>query len=101
MRDADQRIADVLHAIDRCQRYVGALDGDDADLLDMAEDAIERNLQIIGERVPSAPPQFEFASGASWLLDRLTNNGFSPLVRQRSLQPNLLRCPREVADRRG
>lgn len=55
-RDPSQRIADVLEAIERCQRYVVALD-DDADLLKMAEDAIERNLQIIGEAVNHLPAE--------------------------------------------
>ncbi|MGO2586108.1 MAG: HepT-like ribonuclease domain-containing protein, partial [Brachybacterium tyrofermentans] len=53
-RDPAQRIADVLEAVERCRRYVAALDGD-ADLLEMAEDAIERNLQIIGEAVNHLP----------------------------------------------
>ncbi|GAB3298587.1 DUF86 domain-containing protein [Epidermidibacterium keratini] len=55
-RDAAQRIADVLVAIDRCRRYVAALDGD-GDVVDMAEDAIERNLQIIGEAVNHLPAE--------------------------------------------
>ena len=53
-RDPAQRIADVLEAIERCQRYVAALGGD-ADVVEMAEDAIERNLQIIGEAVTHLP----------------------------------------------
>ena len=53
-RDPAQRIADVLEAVERCRRYVAALDGD-AGLLEMAEDAIERNLQIIGEAVNHLP----------------------------------------------
>lgn len=55
----DRRIADILQAVDRCRRYVGALDGDDADLVGMAEDAIERNLQIIGEAVNHLPSLVE------------------------------------------
>ncbi len=65
-RDPSQRIEDVLVAIERCQRYVVALSGD-ADLVDMAEDAIERNLQIVGEavthlpeRITSAHPEIEW-----------------------------------------
>ena len=54
-RGADQRIADILRAIDRCRRYVTALDSVDADLVDMAEDAVERNLQIIGEAASHLP----------------------------------------------
>jgi uncharacterized protein with HEPN domain len=56
-RDAGQRIADVLHAIDRCTRYVGALDDGGPDLVEMAEDAIERNLQIIGEAANHLPAE--------------------------------------------
>jgi uncharacterized protein with HEPN domain len=56
-RSTDQRIADILEAIERCGRYVEALDSHDRDLLDMAEDAIERNLQIIGEATKHLPPE--------------------------------------------
>lgn len=48
-RSGEQRIADILEAIERCRRYVAFLDGGDSDVINMAEDAIERNLQIIGE----------------------------------------------------
>lgn len=54
-RNADQRVADILEAIGRCQRYVDALGSDDRDLADMAEDAVERNLQIIGEAAKHLP----------------------------------------------
>ena len=54
-RGPDQRISDILEAIDRCRRYSAALDDDDADLIEMAEDAIERNLQIIGEAANHLP----------------------------------------------
>lgn len=54
-RSTEQRIADILQAIDRCRRYVDALDSDDPDLIDMAEDAVERNLQIIGEAANHLP----------------------------------------------
>ncbi len=53
-RDPSQRIVDALEAIDRCERYLTALD-DRADVLEMAEDVIERNLQIIGEAVNHLP----------------------------------------------
>ena len=53
-RGPAQRIADVPGAIERCQRYAGALDGD-TDVVEMPEDAIERNLQIIGEAVNHLP----------------------------------------------
>lgn len=52
-----QRISDILDAIDRCRRYASALDDDEADLVEMAEDAIERNLQIIGEAVAHLPAE--------------------------------------------
>lgn len=54
-RPTERRIEDILQAIDRCQRYVGALASEDANVVDMAEDAIERNLQIIGEAVTHLP----------------------------------------------
>ena len=41
-RETEERIGDMIEAIDRCRRYIGALDSDaTADLADMAEDAIE------------------------------------------------------------
>lgn len=49
-----QRIMAVLIAIDRWQRYVEVLDGDPS-LIEMAEDASEPNLQIIGEAVNHLP----------------------------------------------
>ena len=54
-RSPGQRIADILEAIDRCQRYVATLDSGDPDLAGMAEDAITRNLQIIGEAANHLP----------------------------------------------
>lgn len=48
-RSSEQRIADILQSIERCERYLGSLESADPDLVDMAEDAVERNLQIIGE----------------------------------------------------
>lgn len=56
-RGAEQRVADILYAIDRCQRYSDALVSDDPDLIEMAEDAIERNLQIIGEAASRLPAE--------------------------------------------
>ncbi len=53
-RDPSQRVADVLEAIGRCQRYAAALQGNPG-VAEMAEDAIERNLQIIGEAVNHLP----------------------------------------------
>lgn len=56
-RNTEQRLADILQAIDRCRRYVDTLNGDDLGLIDMAEDAVERNLQIIGEAANHLPPE--------------------------------------------
>jgi len=56
-RSTEQRIADILHAIDRCQRYVDTLNSEDPGLIDMAEDAVERNLQIIGEAANHLPAE--------------------------------------------
>lgn len=53
-RGPDQRIADILEAIERCQSYLGALSSG-SDVAQMAEDAIERNLQIIGEAANHLP----------------------------------------------
>ncbi|MDK6275270.1 DUF86 domain-containing protein [Pseudoglutamicibacter albus] len=55
-RSPEQRIADTLEAVDRCQKYVAALDRE-SDIAEMAEDAIERNLQIIGEAVNHLPDE--------------------------------------------
>lgn len=57
-RTLEQRIADILQSIERCQRYVNALDSEDSNTVEMAEDALERNLQIIGEAAKSLPPEF-------------------------------------------
>jgi len=56
-RSTEQRIADILLAIDRCRRYVATFGSDDQDLVDMAEDAVERNLQIIGEAANHLPAE--------------------------------------------
>ena len=67
-RGPSQRITDVLEAIERCQRYVTVLgDEADGDLVGMAEDAIERNLQIIGEAVNHLPVEIVDAHpGIAW-----------------------------------
>lgn len=57
-RDLEERIADLLQAIERCTRYLAALDSPDPLLTDMANDAVERNLQIIGEAANHLPPEF-------------------------------------------
>lgn len=60
-RSPDRRISDILEAIERCDRYVAVLDSDGADLVTMAEDAIERNLQIIGEAANHLPAEITSA----------------------------------------
>lgn len=54
-REAEQRIADILQSITRCNRYIQVLDSTDPNLVEMAGDAIERNLQIIGEATNHLP----------------------------------------------
>ncbi|WP_353808243.1 HepT-like ribonuclease domain-containing protein [Agromyces sp. SYSU T00194] len=56
-RTAAQRVDDILVSIERCRRYVDALSAGDASLVQMAEDAIERNLQIIGEAAGHLPAE--------------------------------------------
>ncbi|GAA1630595.1 MULTISPECIES: HepT-like ribonuclease domain-containing protein [Brevibacterium] len=56
-RSAAQRVADILEGIERSQRYLEALTSGDEQLAEMAEDAIERNLQIIGEAANRLPPE--------------------------------------------
>lgn len=66
-RESARRVDDILQAIDRCQRYVGSLDQHDIDLVLMAEDAIERNLQIIGEAANHLPAEIRDAHpGIAW-----------------------------------
>ncbi len=55
-RSTDERVADVLAAISRCQRYADSLESSDDVIAEMAVDAVERNLQIIGEAVTQLPP---------------------------------------------
>lgn len=55
-RNSGQCIADVLEAAERCRKYAVALDRE-SDIAEMAEDAIERNLQIFGEAVNHLPDE--------------------------------------------
>lgn len=55
-RDPQKRIEDILEAVEKCQRYFRAL-GEDPELEEMAADAIERNLQIIGEAANHLPAE--------------------------------------------
>lgn len=48
-RDISARIDDILYSIDRCEKYAEHLDADDPTLREMAEDAVARQLQNLGE----------------------------------------------------
>ena len=55
-RSDQERFADILGAIERCQGYEPFLRGDEA-LRQMAYDAILRNLAVIGEAVRALPAE--------------------------------------------
>ncbi len=50
-RSEDERFADILGAIERCQEYASFLGS--GELASMAYDAVLRNLAVIGEAVRS------------------------------------------------
>ncbi|MDN6486990.1 DUF86 domain-containing protein [Ancrocorticia populi] len=54
-RGVEERIGDIQSAIARSLRYVDSLDDADTDIADMAVDAIERNIAVIGEAVRHLP----------------------------------------------
>ncbi len=54
-RSAQDRIADILAAIKRCQQYEPYLRSDE--FASMAYDAVLRNLAVIGEAVRSLPSE--------------------------------------------
>jgi uncharacterized protein with HEPN domain len=56
-RSTAQRISDILDAIERCRRYEPWLENDDDVIADMAADAVERNLQNIGEAANGLPQE--------------------------------------------
>ncbi|MCG7427438.1 DUF86 domain-containing protein [Helcobacillus sp. ACRRO] len=57
-RSPAHRVDDILGAITKCSRYVSfAQSATDPVAVEMAEDAIEPNLQIIGEAVKHLPPE--------------------------------------------
>lgn len=60
-RGPQDRIAAILSAIERCQRYAASLGSTNADLAEMAMDAIERNLQIVGEAANALPAELTAA----------------------------------------
>lgn len=54
-RSTQQRISDALEAIERCRRYSASFGSDDPTQVQMAVDAVARNLQIIGDAVKHLP----------------------------------------------
>lgn len=54
-RSNQERFADILHAIQRCQEYRPYLNSDA--FASMAYDAVLRNLAVIGEAVRSLPSE--------------------------------------------
>ncbi|WP_194786305.1 HepT-like ribonuclease domain-containing protein [Actinomyces haliotis] len=62
-RSDNERIVDILEASARCQEYMRTLDEHRAEevLVAMAEDALERNLQIIGEAANHLPNELTAA----------------------------------------
>ena len=54
-RSDEERFADILNAIDRCQNYERYLRSDEFG--SMAYDAVLRNLGVIGEAVRALPPE--------------------------------------------
>lgn len=54
-RSDEDRFADILNAIDRCQEYEQYLHSDEFG--SMAYDAVLRNLGVIGEAVRALPPK--------------------------------------------
>lgn len=60
-RHAGERFADILAAIERCQRYRDHLDDSDESIAAMAYDAILRNLAVIGEAVRTLPEETKAA----------------------------------------
>jgi uncharacterized protein with HEPN domain len=56
-------LKDILEAIDRIQRYVGAISLAEFLANSEKQDAVVRNLEIIGEAVRNVPPEFRETHG--------------------------------------
>jgi uncharacterized protein with HEPN domain len=54
-RSTEERIADIRSAIARCLCYADDLDATEGHLAEMAMDAIERNIALIGEATNHLP----------------------------------------------
>lgn len=55
-RSPQQRVDDILNAIEKCERYILVVDNA-PELAELVEDAIERNLQVIGEAAGRLPTE--------------------------------------------
>jgi len=55
VRGPEQRVADIRAAIARCVRYAEDLDAPEGHAAEMAVDAIERNIAVIGEAANNLP----------------------------------------------
>jgi uncharacterized protein with HEPN domain len=60
-RRADDRVTDILTAIERVLSYRGSLSAEDAVISGMAYDAVLRNLAVIGEAVRALPDEFKMS----------------------------------------
>jgi uncharacterized protein with HEPN domain len=56
-RDWKQRIADILEAVERIQRYTSGMDLDSFSADDRTVDAVVRNITVIGEAARSVPDE--------------------------------------------
>jgi uncharacterized protein with HEPN domain len=54
-RSANERIGDILEAIDKCQRFQSRLSDPDPVVAEMAFDAALRNIAVIGEAANHLP----------------------------------------------
>ncbi|MDT8323628.1 MAG: DUF86 domain-containing protein [Bacteroidota bacterium] len=55
MRDARIYLDDILHSITRIESYVGEMTSEDFETDEKTQDAVIRNLEIIGEAVGKLP----------------------------------------------
>lgn len=74
-RSSTQRIEDILDAIQRCQRYADSLASPSPLIAEIASDAVERNLQIIGEAANHLPKEItDTHPGLAWAAIRGMRN---------------------------
>lgn len=60
-RRAEDRVVDILTAIERVLSYRDSLSADDAVISGLAYDAVLRNLAVIGEAVRALPDDFKMS----------------------------------------